>query len=86
MYKIQLSKQAKKFIEKQDHPTRKRLFQAILEIGENPIKISNVKKLKGENLARKRVGDFRIVYEVVDEQLLIYILKVDNRGQIYKKR
>ncbi|WP_419096250.1 type II toxin-antitoxin system RelE family toxin [Sutcliffiella tianshenii] len=34
---------------------------------------------------RLRIGDFRIVYEVVNNLLIIYIIAVGSRGDIYKK-
>lgn len=85
MYDIIFSKQAKKFIEKQDKVTKKRLRNAILELSENPYKAREVKKLKGDSAYRKRVGDFRIVFDIVDQKLRINVLKVDNRGEAYKK-
>jgi mRNA interferase RelE/StbE len=45
----------------------------------------NVKPLEGdENLFRKRVGDYRIVFSVENEQLIILIIKLSSRGDVYK--
>lgn len=45
----------------------------------------NVNPLEGdENLFRKRVGHFRIVFSVENEQLIILIIKVSSRGDVYK--
>lgn len=55
-----------------------------LEVAPRP---SGVKKLEGvANLYRVRVGDFRIIYTVNDGVLLVVIVAVGNRREIYKKR
>ncbi|MDC3426292.1 type II toxin-antitoxin system RelE/ParE family toxin [Aquibacillus sp. 3ASR75-11] len=73
-----------KFVEKQDKNTQKRLRSAILEIQEKPYTTSNTKALKNKDLARKRVRNIRIVYKVFDDELYIYVVRIDNRGQVYK--
>lgn len=71
------SKQAIKFLEKQDVPTRQRIHKAI---GDLPA--GDVKKLKGLPYYRLRVGDFRILF--TQNREILYIEKIGNRGQIYK--
>ncbi|MHA6251755.1 type II toxin-antitoxin system RelE family toxin [Oceanobacillus sp. CAU 1775] len=47
---------------------------------------SSVKRMKGYNSTfRKRVGDFRIIFEVDQGQLIVLVLKIGSRGDIYKK-
>lgn len=74
---IQYSKQAIKFLKKQDMPTRKRIVTAI-----NLLPSGDVKSLQGRKGYRLRVGSFRIIFDVNGSILLIE--KIDNRGQIYK--
>ena len=38
-----------------------------------------------EKLYRLRVGEFRFVYKIIENQILINIIDADNRGDIYKK-
>ena len=44
----------------------------------------NAKKLQGREGYRLRVGDWRIVYKVQNEQLIIVALKIASRGEVYK--
>jgi mRNA interferase RelE/StbE len=44
----------------------------------------NAKKLQGREGYRLRVGDWRVIYKIQNEQLMIIILKVASRGEIYK--
>jgi mRNA interferase RelE/StbE len=79
-YNIKLTKKAEKFIKKQDGNTQKRILKAIIELPEG-----DIKKLKGmEELYRLRVGDFRIIFEKEDTELIIIVIDIGNRGQIYK--
>ncbi|MDJ0899633.1 MAG: type II toxin-antitoxin system RelE/ParE family toxin [Xenococcus sp. MO_188.B8] len=44
-----------------------------------------VVKLKGEeNLYRIRVGDYRVIYNVQDDRLLVLVVKVGHRGDVYR--
>ncbi|GCD13082.1 type II toxin-antitoxin system RelE family toxin [Clostridium tagluense] len=79
-YNIKLTKKAEKFIKKQDKDTQKRIIKSILELPEGDIKI-----LKGmDEIYRLRVGDYRVLFEKNDKELIIIIIAVGNRGQIYK--
>lgn len=80
-YKIIFEKQAQKFLEKQDKSNRLRLYKAIYKLPNG----TNIKKLKGHNLYRLRVGDYRIIYTVEDAIRLIDIENIDNRGDVYKR-
>ena len=74
---IQYSKQAIKFLKKQDKPSRKRIISAI-----NLLPAGDVKLLQGRNGYRLRVGDYRVIFDIHGN--ILYIEKIGNRGQIYK--
>lgn len=74
---IYYSKQAVKFLSKQDKITQKRIVSAI---GRLPS--GDVKKLQGRTGFRLRIGNFRIIFD--REGNILYIEEIDNRGQIYK--
>lgn len=75
---INYSKQAIKFLSKQDKPTKIRIVNAI-----NNLPTGDVKKLKGQDGYRLRVGDFRIIFDY--DGNILWIEKIDNRGEVYKK-
>jgi len=81
IYEIIIVKKAEKFLEKQDKATQKRIIEAIYKLP-----IGDVKKLKASSSVtyRLRVGDFRILFQKKDSELIIIIIDVDNRGQVYK--
>lgn len=74
---INYSKQAVKFLSKQDKSTRIRIIEAIKRLPEG-----DVKKLQGQHGYRLRVGDYRVIFDKTGD--ILYIEKINNRGQIYK--
>ncbi len=78
MFQVVYSKKALKFLKKQDMPTRKRLTAAIDQL---PL-TGDIKKLQGTNGYRLRVGTFRVLFDV--NGVIIDIIDIGNRGQIYK--
>ena len=78
-YKINISKNAIKFINKQDVQQRKRIMSAIYKLP-----FGDVKKLKGNEFYRLRIGDIRVLFTKNDEELVILVISVGNRGQIYE--
>lgn len=87
MYELLYSKQAAKYIKKQDQLTKKRLEEALLTLAENPYHrgVLDIQSLKGiDNAFRLRVGNFRIIYEVKEEKMIILVIAAGSRGDIYK--
>ena len=85
-YHVEISSDAKKTLKKMDKPVAKRIRNFIeknLEGCENPR--FRGKPLKG-NLKgnwRYRVGNYRIIAEIHDDKILINIVEVGHRGDIY---
>ena len=44
----------------------------------------NAKKLQGREGYRLRVGDWRVVYKIQNEQLIVVVMKIASRGEVYK--
>jgi mRNA interferase RelE/StbE len=83
-YTIQIDKDAEKVLRRQGRTTRERLVKAILVLAGDPHP-SNSHKLEGyHDLYRLRVGDWRIIYQIVNEQLLILVLEIGSHGEIYR--
>lgn len=80
-YRIEFEKAAQKFLDKQDRKQRLRLYKAIYKLPKG----QDIKKLKGHDIYRLRVGDYRVLYTIDDEIRLINIENINNRGQIYNE-
>lgn len=82
MYQIILKKKAQKFIDKLPVNERRRVVFAIERLPNG----EDIKKLKGyDDLLRLRVGDYRIIYTVDNGKLIVFVIDIDNRGDIYKR-
>jgi mRNA interferase RelE/StbE len=57
--------------------------QKVQEVAANPAAARNVKKLKGREGYRLRVGDWRVVYDIEDGVLVLIVIDVGPRGGIY---
>ena len=65
-------------------PAALTILQALTPLGDDPRRSdTNVKKLAGyEDRYRLRAGDYRIIYEVIDQQLIILIVGVGHRREV----
>jgi mRNA interferase RelE/StbE len=82
-YSIKLKPSAKRQLTKLHKAIVPRLQAKIDALAENP-RPDGCKKLQGfENRYRIRVGEYRVIYEIHDDVLLVLIVKVGPRGDIY---
>ena len=81
-YLLNFSKHAFKELEKINDPYYSNIKKAIYNLAENP-RPQGYKKLKGTEGYRIRVGDYRIIYDIFDKELLVEIITLGNRKDIY---
>jgi mRNA interferase RelE/StbE len=81
---IQLTPAAARQLEKLDPPIRRRIGTAIDGLVENA-RPQGAKKIQGsEDLWRIRIGDYRVIYQIHDRQLLVVIVTIGHRSDIYR--
>ncbi len=83
MYQIKIEKSVQKSLEKINEPFYSKIKVAILNLAKNP-RPAGYKKLKGRDGYRIRVADYRIIYEVFDNLLLVAVIDLGNRKDIYE--
>lgn len=81
-YTAVLSKKAQKQLDKLPDDVAKPIFEAILDLEENPRPAGN-KKLKGRDGYRIRIGNYRIIYDIFDTELIIDVIALGHRKDIY---
>lgn len=85
MFAIRYSKQALKVKTRMPRNISKRIDAELESIAENPAKYKgDWKRLQGSPFWRLRVGEWRAICEIVKNELIIYVLKIGTRGDIYK--
>ena len=83
-YEVELSEVAKRDLTKLEGRVQDRLRLAFKVLSRNPRPPKSV-KLKGRSGYRVRVGDYRIIYEIFDKRVIILIVRIGHRREIYKK-
>ena len=84
MYSIELTRYAEKQYGKLNPMVRSRIRQRIEGLRKNP-RPPGCRKMTGlESTWRIRVGDYRVVYEILDKHLLVLVIKIGHRRDIYE--
>ena len=86
-YSVEFSSGARKKIDKLDAPVRKRITEWI----EKYLSGTETPRAKGRPMEgewygywRYRVGDYRLISKILDDKIIILVVKVDKRNDIYK--
>lgn len=83
-YRVELKPAAEESLAKAPKAQRKRIGKKIDQLANDP-RPRGVEKLAGqENLYRVRAGDYRIIYQIHDDVLLVVVVRVGNRGDVYR--
>ena len=83
-YSVLIEQEALKFIVSLTPADRTRIVKKIDSLAENPRPFGYL-KLKGrQELFRVRSGNFRILYTIVDARLVVIIVRINNRKDVYK--
>ena len=83
-HSIEIKKAARKVIAGLPRGDHARVIKAIAALADNP-RPPGCKKLQGEELWRIRTGDIRILYEIHDDRLLVHVVRVGHRSEVYRK-
>jgi mRNA interferase RelE/StbE len=83
-YRVEFEPAAAKALGKLDRSVQKRI-QGVLEILALTPRPPAAKKLVGSELWRVRTGDYRIVYAIEDERLVVVVVKVGHRREVYDR-
>ena len=84
-YRLELRPSVVKTLRKvRDAQLQRRFDDALSKLTENPRRMGAEKMAGYDHRYRFRVGDFRIVYEIHDAILLVVILAVGDRKEIYR--
>ncbi|HEY9782010.1 MAG TPA: type II toxin-antitoxin system RelE/ParE family toxin [Leptolyngbyaceae cyanobacterium] len=83
-YEVEITPAAKRQIKKLTKSIQQLIVERLEELVDNPRPPGIVKMEGEENLYRVRVGDYRIIYEIQDSVLLIVVVKVGHRGNVYR--
>lgn len=82
-YRLTLRHDAVKFVAKQEKTVQERIRKALLGLAIRP-PVGDIRLMKGfEKRFRLRLGSYRVLFEVDHREQVVYILTIDNRGDVY---
>jgi mRNA interferase RelE/StbE len=82
-YALFIEKRAQRSLSRIAAEDRDRIADAIRHLADEP-RPRGVKKLSGRTAWRIRIGDYRVLYEIHDERLLILVVDIGHRRDIYR--
>lgn len=83
-YRVEVARRAAKALQRLARPDQQRVRAAIDLLANDP-RPSGCTKLVGENHAyRVRTGDYRIVYDVMDDRLVVQVVRIGHRREVYR--
>ena len=83
-YRIELAASAKKTLDRLPKEIQQRFAAAIDRLAETPTPSGVTKMTGGTDLYRIRVGDYWIIYHVGDERLLMLVVRIGHRREVYR--
>lgn len=84
-YRLILKKSVIKFVEKRNQKDRENINSKLKILKNNPYPNSllDIKKLANSSFYRLRINNYRFIYEIIDDELIILMIDANNRGDIY---
>ncbi|MGH9046655.1 MAG: type II toxin-antitoxin system RelE family toxin [Acidimicrobiales bacterium] len=84
-YAIEWRPSARKQIRRLDAAARRRVLGAIGDLSQDPRPAGSVSSAGSPGWRRIRVGGYRVVYDVRDDTLIVLVLRVGSRGDVYQR-
>ena len=82
-YSLEFRPAARRALERIPSQDSRRILAKVVQLVDNPVPHGS-KKLAGTGWYRIRVGDYRVVYDVQRDQLLILVIRIGHRREVYR--
>lgn len=83
-YRILYAESALKQLRKIDRSVAQRIIRAIDGLSSEPRPVGSIKLVGGSGELRIRVGNYRVVYEINDDEVVVLVLRVAHRREVYR--
>ena len=83
-YAVLIERRAQRALSRIPQQERDRIAATIPRLADEP-RPHGVKKLTGREAWRIRVGDYRILYEIHDDRLVVLVVEIGHRRQVYRE-
>ncbi len=82
-FRLFIERSAEKQLTSISQPYRDRIIKAVRELGDEP-RPTGVKKLIARDAWRIRVGNYRIIYEIHEEEVTVVVVAIRHRREVYR--
>ncbi len=83
---VHLAPAAQRQLKALDKPTQQRIVRHLRKLDDNPRPHGTEKLTGSEDFYRIREGDYRIIYTIKDKELIILVVKIGHRKDVYRGR
>lgn len=83
-YQIPISREAAETFQKLHPQVARRITAAILALADDPRPSGCIQLVGGEGELRIRIGDYRVVYEIIADELVVLVLRAAHRREVYR--
>ena len=83
-FRIEFARSASKDLRAIDRKMVPRIITAIEELADDPTPIGSKKLVGSDHTYRIRVGDYRVIYDIHGDTLLVFIIRVRHRRDVYR--
>jgi len=85
IFRVEVSKRVEKFLlNLRDVALKRRLVSSMRTLADDPRPPGCIKLSGSKDIYRVRVGDYRILYQVRNSEILVVVLEIGNRREIYR--
>ncbi|MEA5534143.1 type II toxin-antitoxin system RelE/ParE family toxin [Crocosphaera sp. XPORK-15E] len=84
-YQVELKSSAKRQFKKLSADIQRVILTKLEQLTLNPRPPQSQKMVGEDNTYRIRVGDYRIIYEVFDHRLVVMVIRIGHRREVYRK-
>ena len=87
MHSVELSQRAQKFLAKLDKHIKDRIEDRLRKLAETPVPADAkfIDRDYNDKILRYRIGDYRALYKIKENEKIVLIAKIDKRPRVYKK-
>lgn len=85
IYSLELTPAALRALESLPRDVQKRIAKKIDSLSENPRPAGVVAIKGGKGLLRMRIGVYRVIYRIEDERLVVLLVRIGHRKEIYRQ-
>ena len=82
-YDLKIQKNAQKSLSKISEPFQTKIINKIYALANDPY--YNAKKLTGREAYRIRIGNYRVIYEINNNELVVLVVSIGHRKDIYSR-